>query len=180
MSPRPERIDPASAVSRRSRPGDGEMLAAHMADPAVFPGVLQMPHATPPEWETRLERNMGDDANVHLLCLVGDELAGSAGIHRHARPRTLHAAGIGMTVSGAWQGRGVGSLLMDALLDVADNWWGLTRVELTVYVDNAHAIALYEKHGFEREGVLRQYALRDGRLVDALAMARLRPAPTPA
>jgi putative acetyltransferase len=51
------------------------------------------------------------------------------------------------------------------------------RVELTVYADNQAAIGLYRKLGFETEGLLRQYAVRDGVLVDALAMARLRHAP---
>ena len=41
--------------------------------------------------------------------------------------------------------------------------------------DNARAIALYERFGFEREGVMRGYAWRDGEHVDAISMARLRP-----
>ena len=35
--------------------------------------------------------------------------------------------------------------------------------------------ALYERFGFEREGVMRGYAWRDGEHVDAISMARLRP-----
>ena len=38
----------------------------------------------------------------------------------------------------------------------------------------AAAQALYRKFGFEVEGVLRDYALRDGRFVDTVSMARLR------
>jgi len=49
----------------------------------------------------------------------------------------------------------------------------LKRLELTVYTDNAPAIALYEAMGFEREGLLRRYAFRGGTLIDALTMARL-------
>ena len=49
-----------------------------------------------------------------------------------------------------------------------------TRLELEVYADNEPAIRLYERFGFEREGVLRQYAYRNGQLADALYMARLR------
>ena len=43
--------------------------------------------------------------------------------------------------------------------------------------DDAAAIALYRKFGFEMEGRHRGYALRDGRYVDAFAMARLHPDP---
>ncbi len=82
-----------------------------------------------------------------------------------------------MGVRDDWQGQGVGSALMQAALDLADNWLNLTRVELTVYTDNAAAIALYTKFGFEIEGTHRAFALRDGVFVDAHAMARLHPAP---
>ena len=50
----------------------------------------------------------------------------------------------------------------------------LTRLDLRVYVDNAPAIALYEKFGFEKEGTHRRFVYRDGEYVDAHVMARLR------
>ena len=37
------------------------------------------------------------------------------------------------------------------MIDLAENWLGLTRIELTVYADNASAIALYKKFNFEVE-----------------------------
>ncbi len=56
---------------------------------------------------------------------------------------------------------------------MADNWLNYTRLELTVYTDNAAALALYRKFGFEIEGTLKAYAFRDGRYIDAYTMARL-------
>lgn len=79
-----------------------------------------------------------------------------------------------MGVAVAWQGQGVGSRLLAAVLDLADNWMNVQRVELSVYADNEAAIALYRKFGFDTEGLFREYAVRDGALVDALSMARLR------
>jgi putative acetyltransferase len=70
--------------------------------------------------------------------------------------------------------QGVGTALLGALLDAADNWLDIRRIELTVFVDNDRAIRLYERHGFEREGIFRAFAFRDGAYVDAIAMARLR------
>ena len=63
------------------------------------------------------------------------------------------------------------------LLDWADNWAGVLRVELTVHADNERAMALYRSMGFEEEGRHRAYAIKDGRYVDALCMARLHPNP---
>ena len=75
------------------------------------------------------------------------------------------------------QGQGVGSALMAALMDYADRWAAVLRIELTVFADNARAVALYQKFGFVQEGLLRAYGLRAGRYQDTLTMARLHPHP---
>jgi putative acetyltransferase len=84
---------------------------------------------------------------------------------------------LGISVSVAAQRQGVGRALMNSLMDYADNWAQVLRLELNVYADNAAAIRLYERCGFILEGRLRAYALRGGEYVDSLAMARLHPNP---
>ena len=74
----------------------------------------------------------------------------------------------------AYAGRGAGTALLAAVIELADNWLNLRRLELSVYADNARAIGLYERVGFEREGLNRAYSWRNGAYVDSLAMARLR------
>jgi len=66
---------------------------------------------------------------------------------------------------------------MARLLDWADNWAGVLRVELVVHADNERAQALYRNMGFVEEGRMQAYAMKNGRYVDAIAMARLHPAP---
>jgi putative acetyltransferase len=82
---------------------------------------------------------------------------------------------VGMGVRDDFQGKGVGTALMAAIVDLADNWLNVFRLELTVYTDNERAIALYKKFGFQIEGTHRAYALRAGEYVDSHAMARIRP-----
>ena len=72
------------------------------------------------------------------------------------------------------QGQGIGTALLEAVLDLADNWLMLRRVELEVYADNGGAIRLYERLGFETEGCKREAAVKAGAYVDTLVMARLR------
>lgn len=80
-----------------------------------------------------------------------------------------------MAVHDAYAGRGAGAALIAAAVEQADRWLNLRRLELTVWTDNTRAIALYERFGFEREGLMRDYAWRDGAYADAISMARLRP-----
>ena len=88
--------------------------------------------------------------------------------------RRRHVGEIHMAVRDDWHGKGVGTALMEAALDLADNWLNLMRLELTVYADNEAGIALYKKFGFEIEGTHRLYAFRNGEYVDAYSMARIR------
>jgi putative acetyltransferase len=107
-----------------------------------------------------------------LVAVIAHQVVGSASLDPR-KGRRAHVGEIGMGVHDAWTGQGVGTALMAALVDLADRWLGLRRLELTVYADNAPAVALYRRFGFEEEGRHRAFALRDGRYVDALAMARL-------
>ena len=81
---------------------------------------------------------------------------------------------VGLGVHDDYSGRGIGSALLAALIDTGERWLGLTRLQLTVFVDNRRAVALYERFGFAIEGTHRDYAFRDGALVDAHSMARVR------
>jgi putative acetyltransferase len=164
---------------RRARPEDAEAFVRIMAEPAVYRQLMQLPHPDLAGWRERLSRTADPTApDLQLVAESGGEVVGSAGLHPAGwSPRRRHAMMLGISVPSAWQGRGVGSALMQAICDYADQWLGLRRLELQVYADNARAIALYRRFGFELEGTHRAYALRDGELVDSLSMARLRPAP---
>ncbi|WP_263262349.1 GNAT family N-acetyltransferase [Pseudomonas entomophila] len=148
-----------------------EGITALYNEPAVCRQVLQMPCQPIEVWRQRLAA--ATDRNVKLVAVHGGEVIGNIGLEQYSRIRQRHVGTVGMGVASAWQGKGVGSMLIGAVLDVADNWMKLRRVELTVYADNEAAIALYRKFGFETEGRLRDYAVRDGVYVDALSMARL-------
>jgi putative acetyltransferase len=162
----------AAITVRPVEPEDWPDIADIFDQPAAIAGTLQMPFRSRAFQRERAEKRAKDA--LHLAAVIEGKVVGAAGLTRFENRRG-HAGTIGMAVHDAFAGRGAGSALMAALLDVADRWLGLRRIELTVYADNARAIALYERFGFEREGLHKAFALRDGVLVDALAMARLRP-----
>src|SRR2546423_6722179 len=164
---------------RRAAPKDAAAFARMMSDPAVYGGLMQLPFTSEEVWRTRLADNC-DPAKADLLLAaeVNGELVGSSGLHPvGASLRRRHAMMLGISVAREAQRRGVGTALMTAMCEYADRWAGVLRLELTVYTDNAPAIALYRKFGFTLEGTHRAYALRDGQYVDAYAMARLHPDP---
>lgn len=166
----------AGVEFRRASLADVEGLSRLMGQPDVLRNTLQLPLPSAEIWRKRLEAQVVDPLQIHVVAIHGVELIGSAGLHPVTGSlRTRHVAGLGLCVAPAWWGRGVGSALMQRLLDWADHWAGLLRIELGVFPDNARAIALYRKFGFELEGTQRAWALRDGAYVDSLMMARLHP-----
>jgi putative acetyltransferase len=159
---------------RRAEPRDCPDVYEIFSSPKAFSGTLQLPYPSAEDWRQRLAEP--GEGTYHLVAEVDDRVVGMLTIITFPnKPRRRHAASIGMGVHDEWQGKGIGSALMRAGVEMADRWLNLLRLELEVYTDNEPAIRLYERFGFEREGVLRRYAFRDGRYVDALLMARLRP-----
>lgn len=163
---------------RRAQLADAAALAEQMGDPAVFPGLLQLPWPGEALWRQRLEALQAKDTGELLLVAERDgQILGSLGLHPVERTRRRHVAMLGISVGRAHQRQGVGARLMHAACDHADRWGQLLRLELTVFTDNLGAIALYRRFGFRIEGTHVAYALRDGRFADVHAMARLHPNP---
>jgi putative acetyltransferase len=164
---------------RRATPQDASAYARIMGDPAVYPGLMQMPYTNEEVWRARrTESSAPGKTDLLLVAELGGIAVGSAGLHP-ASPsvRRRHALMLGISVLPEAQGRGVGAALMAAMCDYADNWYGALRLELGVYTDNVRAIGLYQKFGFEIEGTLRCHALRNGQYTDTYTMARLHPKP---
>jgi RimJ/RimL family protein N-acetyltransferase len=106
-----------------------------------------------------------------FVALVGDEVVGWCDIRRdHIFPAYAHRGVLGMGIVSGHRSRGLGHRLLDTALKFAFSQ-GLTRVELEVRGDNSRAIALYQKIGFAREGVIHNAMLLDGEYHDSLSMA---------
>lgn len=93
----------------------------------------------------------GDNTQFSLVAECDGQIVGNAGLSVEQHPRRRHVANIGMAVHDDHHGKGIGSQLLAAMIDLAENWLAVTRIELSVYTDNAAGVALYEKHGFQIE-----------------------------
>ncbi len=124
--------------------------------------------------DVRKDRLENVELNVHALVaeLDGRDAGNIALICGHSR--LAHSASLGMTVRVDFQGQGICTELMVALMGLAENWLNHQRIEFQVYTHNEPGIALYEKFGFEIEGTHRDHALRDGLYAQSYTMARLR------
>ena len=159
---------------RRAEPDDYSGIHEIFCSLKVVPGTLQLPYPSREDWRRRLIET--PESRYNLVAVIGDRIVGMIGLDTFPnKPRRRHAGVIGICVHEEWQGKGVGTALIRAIVDLADHWVNLTRLELEVFADNETAIRLYERFGFQVEGTLRQHAFRDGQYVDSMVMGRLRP-----
>lgn len=113
------------------------------------------------------------DADSHLLVAEAQgKVVGVVGLNVMKNPRMRHSASLGISVRKEYQRQGIGRKLMEKILDLADNWLMLIRVELGVLEDNEKAMNLYKSLGFEVEGKKKYAIARDGKYVDEYLMAR--------
>ena len=90
----------------------------------------------------------------------------------HGNLRKKHVGVITLMVNSDYQNKGVGSLLMDKLINLSESI-NIIRLELCVFRDNYKAINLYKKFGFKEEGIKVKSALKNGEYIDEVMMARI-------
>lgn len=156
---------------RPRHPDDAAQLHAIVTHPQVTRTILQLPSMELSETEEWIREV---DANHHrLVAELNGHVAGSASLSMSQNPRRRHTGSLGLMVNPDDWRQGVGSALMAGILDLADNWLNLLRVELEVMTHNEVAIGLYKKFGFETEGTRRDAVFSEGKYRDELLMARL-------
>ncbi|HEY9887781.1 MAG TPA: GNAT family N-acetyltransferase [Candidatus Obscuribacterales bacterium] len=160
---------------RHAETTDGEALHAIFHHPDVLYWTVDLPFA--PTTATPQQLLHDPDHNYVLVACDGPILVGALRLSLYPVARMRHLGRIGpVAVHPDHHGKGAGSALVAAAIDLADNWLNLHRLQLLVFADNQAAIALYQKYGFGVEGTLTDLVFRAGRYVDAIAMARLKPA----
>lgn len=151
---------------------DYEGIAEIFSFPEVIAQTSQEPNQPAAFWRDLYQSYK--DGCIERIADVDGKVAGHLTILLNARERRKHVASFGIAVHPQFQRMGVGRALMEDLIDIADNQLELVRVELNVFADNARAIRLYQRFGFDHEGRQRKDVLRNGELCDGFRMARIR------
>ena len=138
----------------------------------VMEGVRETILALPSERLSDTEDFIRSTKEHLVVAEVDGRAVGMAGLVVPAMARQRHTAGVGIMVHADYQGRGIGRALMESLLDIADNWLMLKRVELSVFTDNERAVRLYKSLGFVVEGTKKYAAVKNGVHADEYLMAR--------
>lgn len=118
-----------------------------------------------------IEKSIGGD-NLLLVALDDENIVGFISAQRGVPRRIRHTAYIVVGILEKFRGRGIGSRFFSEL-DIWAKENNITRLELSVICSNFIAKHLYEKNGFEVEGIKRNTMIIDGEYVDEFSMAKL-------
>jgi ribosomal protein S18 acetylase RimI-like enzyme len=112
--------------------------------------------------------------NPHLLAIVDDKVVGWCDVIRQARATTHHRGVLSVGLLPEVRCMGIGGALIEQVLKLA---WAnnFKRIDLVARADNVHAVTLYQRHGFEIEGLRHKAFQIDGIFYDLLDMALLHP-----
>lgn len=138
----------------------------------VLPYMVFLPSMRVDAMENRI-RNLGPNQYEFVAELDGN-VVGFVGLTQ-GQGRRSHTGDLFMGVDCEYHNIGIGKTLLTKIIDLADNWLMLERVELGVLETNPGAKVLYEKFGFREEGIKKGCLKANGKFVDELMMSRFRP-----
>jgi len=144
-----------------------EEVIRNLAAPMLFP----LSRLAEENFVEANARGSGPEHTWAIETLAGDYLGG---IGLMTVDWINRSAQVGIVIGSKlhW-GKGFGTDAMRVVLRFAFDKMNLHRVWLNVYDFNVRGIKSYEKCGFRREGVQREYRYLDGRYHDSLLMAIL-------
>lgn len=105
-------------------------------------------------------------SSAMFIARENGKIVGNAHFTGMTRERLKHRGTVGISVLKAEWGKGIGSRLMEAVIDFARNTAHIEIITLEVRSDNLRAIDLYKKFGFEKIGHFKGFLKIDGEYAD--------------
>ena len=154
---------------------DLKALVRHANNPKIAANLRdQFPHPyTRREGIEFLEYAQVQEPESSFAIEYGGEAVGGVGFQM-GRDIARTSAEMGYWLSEELWGRGIATRAVTAMSDWAFENYGLTRVFAMAFAHNAASIRVLEKSGFEREGLLRRSAIKNGVVLDQILFAKVR------
>ena len=139
-----------------------------------MPGVMENILSNKDEEDELIKEKIINRGNNQYWYVAEEDgkVLGLGILMNHGNLRKKHVGVITLMVNSDYQNKGIGSLLMDKLINLSESL-NIIRLELCVFRDNYKAINLYKKFGFKEEGIKIKSALKNGEYADEIIMERI-------
>ncbi len=137
-----------------------------------LPGIFRRDKPTIEQEMDFLNAYLTQENSTLLVAERDGVIVGNIGFMGEKLAEEAHTGTFGISVAKDARGSGIGTALIGALMAWAP-LHGITRIQLLAWTNNPGSIRLYERLGFEREGVLRRAVITEGATIDVLLLAKL-------
>lgn len=127
-------------------------------------------HLTVEDEKEHIKRINNDSNSLMILGVINDNIVSVAQITSSNRKRIAHNAEVSISVKKELWRRGIGSILMGELINFAKDGGRIKNISLGVKEDNISAIKMYEKLGFVKTGVHKNYFNINDKFYDEMLM----------
>ena len=117
-----------------------------------------------------IKKRLDKPNKLHILAEIDGRIVGALGYDGGDFKRSRHKGELGVSVLKAYWGMGIGTALMEVLIEWAKESDIIRKLNLKVRADNARARELYERFGFKQEGYLTREFIIDGEFYDGICM----------
>lgn len=117
-----------------------------------------------------IERVNSMNNSKNVLIIIENEIVGIASITSVQKERMKHNGTLGISLRKKYWGIGLGSEIMAYLIDWAKSNKITKKINLLVREDNIRGVKLYEKFGFEKEGLLKKDMYVNGVYYNTIVM----------
>lgn len=160
---------------RTAQPDDAATLLAYVRPITLEAEVFLLEAdefpATDEEERQWIQDHLNHPGKLVLVAVAEGTIIGNVSFENGANRRSAHRGSFGVAVAKSWRGQGVGTALLETLLEWAGGNPIIEKVNLEVFATNETAIRLYRKLGFVQEGLRpREIKFGPGRYADALLM----------
>ncbi|MCL2170852.1 MAG: GNAT family N-acetyltransferase [Defluviitaleaceae bacterium] len=133
-------------------------------------GTPNDPIPTLEQEEKFIERFKDSTTAAFFVGFIDDDLICAGEVSGKRQEKASHHGGIAMSVLKEYWGIGVGSALLEQMIDFAKNTAKLEILHLGVHADNARGINLYKRAGFKEIGRFPKFFKIDGAYYDEILM----------
>ena len=113
------------------------------------------------------------DNQYFIIAEYKGKIIGNLNFASGIRPRISHAGEFGVSVAKEFWGNGIGTELITNLIDWAKENKKISKINLQVKEENKNAMKLYEKLGFEVEGLIKRTFFIDGKYYNSYFMGKI-------
>jgi RimJ/RimL family protein N-acetyltransferase len=137
-----------------------------------LPGIFRRDELTVEQEIEFLKPHVEQHNAVMFVAEEDGEIVGNVGFIGGKLAELAHAGEFGLSVERDRRGGGIGTRLVRALEEWAPAH-GVSRIEVQAFSTNPGSLRLYERLGYEHEGLLRRGAMVDGEPVDVYVLSKL-------